>query len=86
MSAILLIGGLLYLRLVRLEGSRSSAPVQTAFVPVPIEVAMTPTPTMSVQVRLPNGVVIDLRGCDSTQACQMIEALGSLRCSVSTKG
>lgn len=41
---------------------------------------------MDVQARLPNGVVVDLRGCDMHQALAMIEALGRLRCSASTKG
>lgn len=64
---------------------------QTAFVAVPIEatscaVAVAPVPTMSVHARMPNGVVIDLRGCDLAQAGPLIEALGRLRCSASTKG
>jgi transposase len=62
---------------------------QTAFVPVSIEAsscAVAPAPTMSVHARMPNGVVIDLRGCDLAQAGQLIEALGRLRCSASTKG
>lgn len=62
---------------------------QTAFVPVPVEAtscAVAPAPTMSVHARMPNGVVIDLRGCDLAQAGQLIEALGRLRCSASTKG
>jgi transposase len=62
---------------------------QTAFVAVPIETtpcAVAPAPTMSVHARMPNGVVIDLRGCDLAQAGQLIEALGRLRCSASTKG
>jgi transposase len=64
-------------------------PTQTAFVPVPIEAtascAVALAPTMSVHARMPNGVVIDLRGCDLAQAGQLIEALGRLRCSASTK-
>ena len=44
------------------------------------------TSSMDVQARLPNGVVVDLRGCDMHQALAMIEALGRLRCSASTKG
>ena len=64
-------------------------PTPTAFVPVSIETsacAVAPAPTMSVHARIPNGVVIDLRGCDLAQAGQLIEALGRLRCSASTKG
>jgi transposase len=61
---------------------------QTAFVPVPIDAAscaVAPAPTMSVHARMPNGVAIDLRGCDLAQAGQLIEALGRLRCSALTK-
>ncbi|MDM0071856.1 transposase [Variovorax sp. J31P207] len=61
-----------------------------AFVPVHIDAASaTPAQapvSMDVQARLPNGVVVDLRGCDMQQAYGMIEALGRLRCSASTKG
>jgi transposase len=38
-----------------------------------------------LQARLPNGVVVDLHGCDFAQAGQLIDALGRLRCSDSTK-
>ncbi len=37
-----------------------------------------PAPAMNVQARLPNGVVIDLRGCDAQQASKLIEVLGRL--------
>lgn len=63
-------------------------PAQAAFMPVTMEAA-TPTvpgPTICVQARLPNGVVLELGGCDLTQAGEVIEALGRLRCSASTKG
>ena len=65
-----------------------------AFVAVPIEAA-APMPTatsdspaavrMCLQARLPNGVVVDLRECDLRQAVEVIEALGRVRCSASTK-
>lgn len=42
--------------------------------------------SMDMQARLPNGVVVDLHGCDMQQALAMIEALGRMRCSASTKG
>jgi transposase len=42
--------------------------------------------SMDMQARLPNGIVVDLRGCDMQQALSMVEALGRLRCSASTKG
>jgi len=56
--------------------------------PVPIDVraGVDSAPTMSLQARLCNGVVIELRGCDLAQAGELIEALGRLRCSASTKG
>ena len=58
-----------------------------AFTPVQIEdPAEQPlASTISLQARLPNGVVLDLRGCDFEQAGKLIDALGRLRCSVSTK-
>ncbi len=62
---------------------------QTAFVPMPIEAssfAVAPTQTITAHARMPNGVVIDLRECDLAHASQLIEALGRLRCSASTKG
>ena len=40
---------------------------------------------LGLQARLPNGVVVDLRECDLRQAGEVIEALGRVRCSVSTK-
>jgi transposase len=65
-----------------------------AFVAVPIQ-AVTPVPVttayepevlrLCLQARLPNGVVVDLRECDLRQAGEVIEALGRIRCSVSTK-
>jgi len=65
-----------------------------AFVAVPIEAAV-PMPTaagdslgvgrMWLQARLPNGVVIDLRECGLAQTAEVIEALGRVRCSASTK-
>jgi transposase len=40
---------------------------------------------MSLQARLPNGVVLDLRECELRHAGVVIEALGRVRCSASTK-
>jgi transposase len=61
------------------------------FVPVRIEAVQSTEqamaePVVNLQARLPNGVVLDLRGCDLGQACSVIEALGRVRCSASTKG
>ena len=67
-----------------------------AFVAVPIAAAvpmLTSTAAidgpgavrMCLQAHLPNGVVVDLRDCDPHQAGVVIEALGRVRCSASTK-
>lgn len=71
-----------------------SSPPGQAFVAVPIEAA-APLPMvtsgspavgkMTLQARLPNGVVLDLRECDLRHVGVVIEALGRVRCSVSTK-
>jgi len=44
-----------------------------------------PTAPLNLQARLPNGVVFDLREIDVQQVGVVIEALGRVRCSVSTK-
>jgi len=75
-----------------------SSASREAFVTVPIEAAAPmpmPPPRaasdslavmrMCLQARLPNGVVIDLRECGPHQAGEVIEALGRVRCSASTK-
>ena len=60
----------------------------TAFVEVAVDAPTSePCPAMvKLQVRLPNGGVVDMQGCDLRQAGELIEALGRLRCSASTKG
>jgi len=58
----------------------------SSFVPVTID-AVAPKPAkapLSLQARLPNGVIIDLRPGDAAQTQQLLEALGSLKCSAST--
>ena len=71
----------------------SPAP-RDAFAAVPIEAAAPMSAVtndshssarMCLQARLPNGVVLDLRECDLRLAGVVIEALGRVRCSVSTK-
>lgn len=52
---------------------------------VPAAHESQPTARMNLQARLPNGVVFDLRELDVQQAGVVIEALGRVRCSVSTK-
>jgi transposase len=49
------------------------------FVAVQLEcAAQEPAATLSMQVRLPNGVVVDMQGCELQQAGRLIEALGRL--------
>lgn len=80
------------------HGSRARAAVPRtassppAFVAVPVirpaheaETGRTPA-VLHLQARLPNGVSVELRGVDAGQLGELIEALGRLRCSVSTKG
>ncbi|MDP4079011.1 transposase [Acidovorax sp. A1169] len=55
----------------------------SAFVPVRIEAPAQAA--VQLQARLPNGVVVDLASCDLPQACALIEALGRLRCSASSR-
>lgn len=56
-----------------------------AFVPVHIEAAAAQAQAMlQLQARLPNGVVVDLGGCDLPQACELLDVLGRMRCSAST--
>jgi len=65
---------------------------RAAFVAVPIGAA-APIPSadspsamrMSLQARLPNGVVLDMREVDLRHAGVVIDALGRVRCSASTK-
>jgi len=72
----------------------SAAPAPATFVAVPV-VATPTTPAdlnanafagVSLQARLPNGVAVDLRDVDPRRVGEVIEALGRLRCSASTKG
>ena len=59
---------------------------QPAFVPVAIDATkQEAVVTVDLQARLPNGVVVDLRGCDMQQTQELIDALGRLRCSASTR-
>jgi transposase len=71
----------------------SRAPAPPAFVSVPV-VRSTLTPAgvdegnaaqLVMQARLPNGVALDLRGVAARHIGEVIEALGRVRCSASTK-
>ena len=78
------------------KGSQVIMPVvslpPTAFVPVeiapaPVSPAVPPVQAvLDLQARLPNGVAIELRGVGPQQMGPVIDALGRLQCSVSTKG
>ena len=79
------------------RGKASGAPARSEVIELPapafVEVQMKPsasdTPAASgldVQVRLPNGVTVQLDGYDPQGAIVLIEALGRMRCSASTKG
>jgi len=65
----------------------ATEPPAAAFLPIAMGVqpSIAAEPSLCLQARLPNGVVVDLRGCDFEQAGQLIDALGRLRCSASTK-
>ncbi len=57
---------------------------------VPVVSATMPTEdslaaALQLQARLPKGVAIDLGGIEARHVGQVIEALGRLRCSGSTK-
>lgn len=64
----------------------AAAATASAFVPVHIE---APAPQaqaiLQIQARLPNGVVVDLGGCELSQARELLEVLGRMRCSASTR-
>jgi transposase len=67
-------------------------PTREAFVELPVMAPATsgngeePSGALSMQAWLPNGVVVDVRGVQLRQTVDLFEALGRMRCSVSTKG
>jgi transposase len=64
----------------------ASKPSEQAFVPVTIKASKPgAAQILDLQASFPNGVVVDLRGCDMSQAGDLIQILGDLRCSASTK-
>lgn len=66
--------------------AQAAEPIAPAFVPIHIEAAAPQGQArVQMQARLPNGVVVDMGGCELPQACELIEALGRLRCFASTK-
>jgi transposase len=81
---------------VHVRGTRNAAPggeviemPASAFVAVQVDSTAAAQPAaagLDVQIRLPNGVMVELRGQDPDGAIKLIEVLGRLRCSASTKG
>ena len=66
--------------------------MQAASTSVAVQVDATASPApprtvapLDVQVRLPNGTALDLRGVDLDGVLKLIDELGRLRCSASTK-
>lgn len=64
-------------------------PAAPAFVAVAVDPTPPPSPAptleLALRARLPNGVTLDLQMPDLDSAGRLIEALGRLRCSGSTK-
>jgi transposase len=83
-------------RWIRERGQRRRASAATAiatresFVAVPVTTAAGEDKSLrartSLQARLPNGVVFDVQDVELSQVVELLEALGRLRCSASTKG
>jgi transposase len=73
------------------QGEVIDMPVAPAFLAVQVDPAPAPAPApapppeVALQVRLPNGVTLDMRVPDLDGASRLIEVLGRLRCSASTK-
>ena len=65
------------------------APPPSAFMEMPVVhpgAAPGSDAALHLHARLPNGVAIELRNIDLRKVGDVIDALGRLRCSVSTKG
>ena len=73
------------------QGEVIEMPAASDFVAVQIDSPPLPptpapaAPALDVQVRLPNGATLDVRGADLDGAIKLLEGLGRLRCSGSTK-
>jgi transposase len=52
----------------------------------PVQPTQSCVPAMTLTARLPNGVSLELQGTDAQHIGTLIETLGRLRCSASTKG
>lgn len=71
------------------RGEVIEMPAASAFVAVQVESASPApapvAPALDVQVRLPNGATLDVHGADLDGVIKLLEGLGRLRCSASTK-
>ena len=75
------------------QGEVIEMPAASAFVAVhidspplpPASVSAPVAPALYVQARLPNGATLDVRGADLDGVIKLLEGLGRLRCSASTK-
>lgn len=73
------------------QGEVIEMPAASAFVAVQIDSAPPPparapvVPALDVQVRLPNGATLDVHGADLDGVIKLLEGIGRLRCSASTK-
>ncbi len=71
------------------RGDVIEMPAASAFVAVQVDSAppvLAPVaPALDLQVRLTNGTTLELRGADLDDVLKLIEGLGRLRCSASTK-
>jgi transposase len=69
------------------RGDVIEMPAASAFVAVQVDsVPPAPVaPALEVQVRLANGTTLELHGTDLDGVLKLIDGLGRLRCSVSTK-
>lgn len=71
------------------QGEVIEMPAASAFVAVQVDSVLPPpvpvAPTLDVQVRLPSGATLDVRGADLDGVIKLLEGLGRLRCSASTR-
>jgi transposase len=71
------------------RGEPIEMPASPAFMAVQMDPAGAARPAnagLDVVVRLPNGVTVEVHGYNSDGTVTLIEALGRVRCSVSTNG
>jgi transposase len=81
-------------RWIRERGQRrqpaAAVATRESFVAVPVTTMAvddnSPSARTSLQARLPNGVAFDLKDVELWQMIELLEALGRMRCSASTKG